>query len=1222
MTLNAGHQDEVMAELLGDFLDESGHLLQRMNEALLALDQQLRDLSVAGDAGSTLDFAGSDLLNELFRAAHSLKGLSGMLGLQEINCLTHRMENVLDAARKGQLPVDERVVELLFRSVDCLTELIEGLRDPAAPASDPTPVVEAIGELLRQSGVERAMSSQADAERILAEITKLEDLVQSATAPTEFGEFPAGNLHCPSEVPPTTAAADSTGIPERNPDSLGVAAEECSAQKNSSLGGSTRNLRLEEPVADSGSVSQPACPPQAETNGVSSEVAPTGILAGSEGREFPPQSPIAEQAINPLAEIYDDPEVPQGFLPIFVDEARVTLDELHDLLLSCEAGGKANASEEMMIVAHRLKGAAAAVGLHRAAKVAHLMEDLLQDLTEQGLNPSPECTEILFAAVDGLRNYVDALAKGKNDASLLEAPALKLTTKAGCISGNVPPRAIPPLAEEQSPERIAASGQPSEGSLQSPIDSHKGSSAAEAHGSLESAGQSSPPEEFPPDWYPFWEEAFKHVRRQHFPGQQVYVGAVLFAQGLQLVGLKARLIIEKLTNLGEILYCYPPVESLEEADALPGLLFTCVSDQQAEMVRRQLSIGGVQKIHLTACSSSEGFSTMEGEGSPVSTAQEASVGPESTAPPGSGEPSTGFETRWHESLGEALSASRDRPQGTPVAIQPARAPSPEAPGVEGIQDAEESSSKNRNQLSSSGRNQPDGDLQRVPSTTASRVTGGSGSTSASSSSTPVGSSAPISPQVGETLRVDIERLDELMNLTGELVIQRARLTQLVEKLRTKVSSGSMAQSLRSLREILTRTWNYHQESTATTGLTPGGQSDTVWSLLDQLEEECRQWLALRSISNELRTSVHQLDRITDRLQQTVMNTRMVPIGPLFHRFKRVVRDLMRANGKQIRLVILGEKTELDKRMIDELADPLIHLVRNAADHGIESPEERIRLGKPPEGMLVLEACHKGNAIVIRVSDDGRGLDAEKIRRKAVEKGFLLPSEAERLTPQELYQLIWRPGLSTAEKVTEISGRGMGMDIVKAKIEALNGSVELTTEPGRGTTFTIKLPLTLAILPSLLVRVEQNIFALPVDTIVEIVQLRADQIATIQGVPTAMVRDRVIPVCRLQEIFVWNELGATAPSGQTEENSRQDTDQKKITLVLLGDRQREIGLQVDYVVGEEDLVIKSLADNYRSIPGLTGASILGDGTVALILDVAAVIEMANRTNNRWAGAFIA
>jgi chemotaxis protein histidine kinase CheA len=1215
MTINAGHQDEVMAELLGDFLDESGHLLHRMNEALLTLDQQLRELSFAGDAGGTMDFAGSDLLNELFRAAHSLKGLSGMLGLKEINCLTHRMENVLDAARKGQLPVDERVVELLFRSVDCLTELIEGLRDPADPPSDPTPVVEAIGELLRQCGVERAMSSQADAERILAEITKLEDLVQSATAPTESGEFPAGNLHRPSEVPPITAAADSTGIPERKPDSLAVAAEECSAQKNSSLAGGTRDLRLEEPVADSGSISQPACPPQAEINAVNCELAPTGILAGREGREFPPQSPTAEQAINPLAEIYDDPEVPQGYLPIFVDEARVALDELHDLLLSCEAGGRESISEEMMIVAHRLKGAAAAVGLRRAAKVAHLMEDLLQELTEQGLSPSPECTEILFAAVDGVRTYVEALAKGKNDASLLEAAALKLTTKGECICGNVPPITSPAPTEEPSPERTATSGQPSEGNLQSAIASHESSSAAEARGSPESAGQSSPPEEFPPDWYPFWEEAFQHVPRQLFPGQQVFVGVVLFAEGLQLVGLKARLIIEKLTNLGEILYCYPPVESLEEADALPGLLFTCVSDQHTDVVRRQLSIGGVQKIHLTACSSLEGISTMESEGCPLLTPQEESVGPEPTDRPSSLQSFTEFEPRWHESLGEALSASGGQPHGIPVTVQPVRALSPEAPGIEGIQAAEESSSKNRNKLSSSGRNQSDGDLQRVPSTTPRRMTGGSGSTSATPTSTSVGSSTPTSPQVGETLRVDIERLDELMNLTGELVIQRARLTQLVEKLRTKVSSGSMAQSLRSLREILTRTWNYHQESTTGTGLTPGGRSDTVWGLLDQLEEECRQWLALRSISNELRTSVHQLDRITDRLQQTVMNTRMVPIGPLFHRFKRVVRDLMRANGKQIRLVILGEKTELDKRMIDELADPLIHLVRNAADHGIESPEERIRLGKPPEGTLVLEACHKGNAIVIRVSDDGRGLDAEKIRRKAVEKGFLSPSEAERLTPQELYQLIWRPGLSTAEKVTEISGRGMGMDIVKAKIEALNGSVELTTEPGKGTTFTIKLPLTLAILPSLLVRVEQNIFALPVDTIVEIVQLRADQIATIQGVPTAMVRDRVIPVCRLQEIFVWNELGAIAPSSQTEGSSREDTDQKKITLVLLGDRQREIGLQVDYVVGEEDLVIKSLADNYRSIPGLTGASILGDGTVALILDVTAVIEMANRTASR-------
>ncbi len=254
---------------------------------------------------------------------------------------------------------------------------------------------------------------------------------------------------------------------------------------------------------------------------------------------------------------------------------------------------------------------------------------------------------------------------------------------------------------------------------------------------------------------------------------------------------------------------------------------------------------------------------------------------------------------------------------------------------------------------------------------------------------------------------------------------------------------------------------------------------------------------------------------------------MVPIGPLFGRFKRVVHDLARANEKQITLELLGESTELDKRMIDELGDPLIHLIRNSADHGIESTAQRIKAGKPAHGTITLDAFHRGNRIVIRVSDDGHGIDPHRVRDKAISKGLINEAEAERMSLQQLCQLIWQPGFSTAEKVTEVSGRGMGMDIVRYKIEQLNGTVELTSEPGAGTTFVIKLPLTMAILPSLLIVLGGEVFAIPVESVVEIVRLPAAALPTVQGRRTARIRGRVISLVELGELLAWNDSPRTA-----------------------------------------------------------------------------------------------
>ena len=298
--------------------------------------------------------------------------------------------------------------------------------------------------------------------------------------------------------------------------------------------------------------------------------------------------------------------------------------------------------------------------------------------------------------------------------------------------------------------------------------------------------------------------------------------------------------------------------------------------------------------------------------------------------------------------------------------------------------------------------------------------------------------------------------------------------------------------------------------------------------LEPLRREVQAFSQAHEFVEDLFEAIHQLGRVSDGIQQSVMDTRMVPIGPLFARFKRVVRDITRSTGKQARLEIRGENTELDKRMIDELGDPLVHLVRNSVDHGIEPPEVREAAGKPREGTVTLDAFHRGNSIVIEVRDDGKGLDAERILRKCLEKGLVTKADAEKMTTQQIYQKIWEPGLSTAEKVTEVSGRGMGMDIVKSKIEELSGTADINSVPGQGTTITIKLPLTLAILPSLMVEIRGDVFAIPMEAVVEIVSVARNQLSSVQGRQMASVRGRVVSLLRLGDLLAFHGAASAAP----------------------------------------------------------------------------------------------
>jgi len=369
------------------------------------------------------------------------------------------------------------------------------------------------------------------------------------------------------------------------------------------------------------------------------------------------------------------------------------------------------------------------------------------------------------------------------------------------------------------------------------------------------------------------------------------------------------------------------------------------------------------------------------------------------------------------------------------------------------------------------------------------------------------------------------------------------------------------------------------------------------SMLQRAMTELERRHAKDPIHGKLADALGFQSRVLNELQKSVMKIRMVPVEQLFRRFPRIVRDVARLRGKDISLELAGQTTDLDKGILDALADPLAHLVRNAADHGIESPAERHAAGKSPRGTVRLNAYHDGDQVVIEVSDDGKGLDREKIIRRAVERGIVTAEAAAQLNERESLQLIFTPGLSTADEVTEISGRGVGLDVVKSSLEALKGTVELDSVPGRGTTFRLMVPLTLASIRALLFRVNGRLYAVPLGSVAEITRITESGIHRIDDHEVFQLREQVLTLVRLDRLEP--KLAGAKEQG------------KRIFVIVIGTGGRRFGLAVDSLMGEEELVIKALEDQLVTSPILSGASILGDGTVVLILNVPAVVTQLSR-----------
>jgi two-component system, chemotaxis family, sensor kinase CheA len=482
------------------------------------------------------------------------------------------------------------------------------------------------------------------------------------------------------------------------------------------------------------------------------------------------------------------------------------------------------------------------------------------------------------------------------------------------------------------------------------------------------------------------------------------------------------------------------------------------------------------------------------------------------------------------------------------------------------------------------------------------------------SETKATTSEVVTPRVQETMRVDIDRLDDLMNLAGELIVSHAQFTQVAKDLGGELrrpSASSRARELQdSLRRVISRLRS--ADESASLGQDWNALVQELEVGLDSLQQQQQILDDSRRMFGRLDEAVDNLSRVSSALQRGVLGTRMVPIGPLFNRFKRVIRDLAVERNKEVTLILEGDQTELDKRMIDAIGDPLVHLVRNSIDHGLESTEARIAAGKPPEGMITLSAQHRGNHVYIKVRDDGGGINDEKIRRKVIERGLLGADAAGAMTRQEAIDFIWHPGFSTADTLTSVSGRGVGMDIVRSRIGQLGGSVEVISEVGVGTTFTLKLPLTLAIISSLLVKIREIVFTIPKDDVREIVEVPVSSIVTVHGKQTFAVRGQYIPLLTVDGLFRWN-MRQTTINGSGEDDVTDvlpsSAVPKQQQIVILQSSGRVMGLSVDRAIGTQDVVIKSLTENLSGVEGLAGASILGDGSVSLMLDVAELLKMA-------------
>lgn len=786
----------------------------------------------------------------------------------------------------------------------------------------------------------------------------------------------------------------------------------------------------------------------------------------------------------------------------FLDEVEEQLQLLEMNILQLEQEGESEqVIQSIFRTAHTLKGSSATMGFEQMKDLTHEMENVLDQIRRHRLPVSQDLVNVLFECLDMLGVLKTEIERTGTTHTNTDRIAAKLRALAQYAGGESAPPGAPAAS-------AAFDGTPGSGAFVS--DSGVRQAIGETRGRQEERNADAP--------MPQNRDAASLGSDGAAPGTSQGPGPaepsarriecrVLLAAGCEMKSARAHVIYQTLSGIARVLSTMPPMDDDMLQQGNREIIFVVETDLGLdELEALLLKEIDVEDVELRC----GGENVLEQEQAAESRSQ----------------PGAPLEELVRQALvrnglapNEADRHGSARPEfaGYEPSVQASSAQDSEGHNVPGRE-----SGKHEFEKDEYAKREP------VRQDSARGTDAGTGRKEAETQRKTV-----------QTIRVDVERLDNLMNLVGELVIDQTRIVQL----------SSM------LRDV------YH--------------ADEAFEDLEQ-------------ISNHIA-------RVISELQESVMKTRMLPIDRLFSRFPRMVRDLSQELGKEIELVLDGKETELDRTVIEEIGDPLIHLVRNSIDHGIESREERLKLGKPAKGMVRLSAMHQENHVVITVEDDGRGIWPDRIKASAVAKGLITEAAAESMSDREAIQLIFSPGFSTAQTVSDVSGRGVGMDIVRTHIEKLNGLIDVETKPGQGTKFTIKLPLTLAIVNGLLIKLGQFTYALPMSSVVEIVRIPQEDIQSVKGRPVVQIREQVMPL-------VWIHDHFRIP--------RVKRPNRNVFVVVVGVAERRLGLVVDELIGNQDIVVKSIGSYVGKVEGVSGATILGDGSVALILDVVGLMKLVS------------
>lgn len=1001
-------------ELFADFIAEAKEHLETIEPNLLELEKTPDNLA---------------LLNDIFRPMHSLKGASGFLGLNRINQLAHKSENILDELRKGSMVVTSEIMDVILASTDALRQMIDNLEASNAEGDvEIEHIMAQIDAIMAGESTPAAQEQEAESEQAEAE----------ALAQAGHG----AEQSAPDTVPPITVPQDESG-------------------------------------------STPAAPAGAGTeNGA----------PGMSSKEWVSTLPaIQAYALTAFGESH---------LRDFIDESSDIIESLNSGLLELEENptGKTELVNDLFRFFHNMKGNSGIIGYSELNALTHEAETLLNNVRQGKITPSHELIDLLLLVVDVMEALVQKIDVASGQASPFETtPIIKQLQQV--LAGG--PISLPEgLLAVQNGRKAAAASEP----------------AAE---SAPEQAESTSVEVVNPTIIPVGSECDDAEAFRMTVWQQIEIIhaalETLKKDGSHKDSIDAihRCLVAvknacAFVGQDEIKVYAERTAGIVDQGRSSGIDFGLMVDllgQEVGIVEDMLS-SALENGKIAADAGSAGHEIQE-DPSPASSASEEHTG----------------EAEQPREEAKAAPAPQD-PAGTAAA--------PQAPA----QDACVSPENPESSRSSVTSAPPAAAAKPAPaSTSASPASPASPAAGAAKSKAPA-KGAPAAPageahKSSSTIRVDHERLDHLMNLIGELIINRNRYTLIA----------------RSLED--------------------GGEDVDISEVAQSLSE-----------------TTYAMARISDDLQDTIMKVRMVPVSSVFSRFPRLVRDLSRKSGKEVDLVMEGEDTELDKSVVEVIGDPLVHLIRNSVDHGIESEDVRVAAGKPPKGKVTLRAFHKGNSVAIEIEDDGKGIDPEKMREVAIRKGVITPEEAAQLDDREALELIFAPGFSSADKITDISGRGVGMDVVRTNIKNLKGSVNTNSEVGKGTRFTLSLPLTLAIIDALMVNVSGQMYAIPLDAVSETTKIEAERLTDVKGRKAVTLRGEVLGIVELSEM-----LGLP----------RTDPLPDVLSVVVIHDNERRLGLVVDRLLERQEIVIKPLGAYLGDLKGISGATIMGDGSVILILD---------------------